>query len=40
MKHQDNDSLLLAQTITGTAASYATAHRDIWVGFGGIGFGF
>jgi hypothetical protein len=38
--HLINDTLLLAQTITGTAATYATAHRDIVVGFGGIGFGF
>jgi hypothetical protein len=32
--------LLLAQTFTGTATSYASAHRDVLVGFGGIGFGF
>jgi hypothetical protein len=38
--HLINDSLLLAQTITGTAASFASAHRDVLVGFGGIGFGF
>jgi hypothetical protein len=38
--HLINDSLVLAQTITGTAASYASAHRDILVGFGGIGIGF
>jgi hypothetical protein len=38
--HLINDSLLLAQTITGTAASYASAHRDVVVGFGGLGFGF
>jgi hypothetical protein len=35
-----NDSLLLAQTFTGTAATYLTAHRDVWVGFGGVGFAF
>jgi hypothetical protein len=35
-----NDSLLLAQTFTGTAATFATAHRDVWVGSGGIGFSF
>jgi hypothetical protein len=38
--HLINDSLLLAQTFTGTATSYASAHRDVLVGFGGIGFGF
>jgi hypothetical protein len=38
--HIINDSLLLAQTITGTAATFATAHRDIVVAFAGIGFGF
>jgi hypothetical protein len=38
--HIINDSLLLAQTVTGTATSFATAHRDIVVGFGGFGFGF
>jgi hypothetical protein len=38
--HLINDSLLLAQTFTGTATSFLTAHRDVVVGFGGIGFGF
>jgi hypothetical protein len=38
--HLINDTLLLAQTITGTGATYASAHRDILVGFGGIGIGF
>ncbi len=38
--HLINDSLLLAQTFTGTAATYLTAHRDVWVGFGGVGFAF
>ena len=38
--HLINDSLLLAQTITGTAPSYTGAHRDIVVAFGGVGFGF
>jgi hypothetical protein len=41
--HLINDSLLLAQTVaqgTGTAANYASAHRDVVVGFGGFGFGF
>jgi hypothetical protein len=38
--HLINDSLVLAQTITGTAATYVSAHRDIVVGFGGIGIGF
>lgn len=33
-----NDSLLLAQTATGTASSYEDAHRDVVVGFGKIGF--
>jgi hypothetical protein len=35
-----NDSLLLAQTFTGTASAYVNAHRDVWVGFGGLGFTF
>jgi hypothetical protein len=35
-----NDNLLLAQTIVGTAATFATAHEDVWVGFGGLGFSF
>jgi hypothetical protein len=35
-----NDSLLLAQTFTGTASSFATAHRDVVVGMVGFGFGF
>ena len=35
-----NDSLLLAQTLTGTASSFATAHRDVLVAFAGFGFGF
>jgi hypothetical protein len=38
--HIINNSLLLAQTITGTAPNYAGAHQDIFVGFGGIGMGF
>jgi hypothetical protein len=38
--HLINDSLLLAQTFTGTATSFATAHRDVVVGFAGFGFGF
>lgn len=38
--HLMNDSLLLAQTLTGTASSYATAKRDIVVGFAGLGFSF
>jgi hypothetical protein len=38
--HLINDSLLLAQTVTGTAATFASAHRDIVVAFGGVGFGF
>jgi hypothetical protein len=38
--HILNDSLLLAQTITGTANSFATAHKDIVVGFAGFGFTF
>jgi hypothetical protein len=32
--------LLLAQAFTGTANSYATAHREVWVGYGGLGFTF
>ena len=35
-----NDSLLLAQTFTGTASSFNAAHRDVLVGFAGFGFGF
>jgi hypothetical protein len=38
--HIINDSLLLAQTFTGTASSYANAHRDVWVGYAGLGFTF
>jgi hypothetical protein len=38
--HLINDSLLLAQTFTGTATSFATAQRDITVGFAGFGFTF
>jgi hypothetical protein len=36
--HLINDSLLLAQTATGTARSFAGAKRDIVVGFAGLGF--
>lgn len=35
-----NDSLLLAQTLTGTATSFAAAHRDVVVAYAGFGFGF
>jgi hypothetical protein len=35
-----NDNLRLAQTVVGTAPNFASSHRDVWVGFGGIGFGF
>jgi hypothetical protein len=35
-----NDSLRLAQTLTGTATSFADAHRDYVVGFAGFGFTF
>jgi hypothetical protein len=35
-----NDSLVLAQTFTGTATSYADAHKDYVVGFVGFGFTF
>ena len=38
--HLINDSLLLAQTFTGTAGSFQTAHRDVWVGYSGLGFSF
>jgi len=38
--HLINDSLLLAQTFTGTAGSFQTAHRDVWVGYSGLGFNF
>jgi hypothetical protein len=35
-----NDSLLLAQTMVGTAPTYLTAHRDIGLGFAGLSFNF
>jgi hypothetical protein len=38
--HLINDNLLRAQTLVGTANSFATAHRDIVVGFAGFGMGF
>ena len=38
--HLINDSLLLAQTFVGTAPTFATAHRDVWVGLTGLGFTF
>lgn len=38
--HLINDNLLLAQTLVGTAGTYATAHRDVVVGFAGFGFTF
>ncbi len=38
--HLINDSLLLAQTFVGTASSFSSAHRDVTVGFAGIGFTF
>jgi hypothetical protein len=38
--HIINDSLLLAQTFTGTASSFPTAHREVWVGYTGLGFTF
>jgi hypothetical protein len=38
--HIINDSLLLAQALVGTAPTFATAHRDVVVGFAGVGFGF
>lgn len=38
--HLINDSLLLAQTFTGTAGSFATAHRDVAVAFAGFGFSY
>jgi hypothetical protein len=38
--HIINDNLLLAQTNTGTASSFATAHKDITVGFAGVGTNF
>jgi len=38
--HLINDSLLLAQTFTGTASSFATAHRDVVVGMVGFGFSY
>jgi hypothetical protein len=38
--HIINDNLLLAQTLVGTAATFASAHEDVFVGFGGVGFSF
>ncbi len=38
--HIINDNLLLAQTVVGTATTFAAAHRDVWLGFGGLGFSF
>jgi hypothetical protein len=38
--HIINDNLLLAQTAVGTATTVATAHRDIGVGFVGLGMNF
>jgi hypothetical protein len=38
--HIINDSLLLAQVVDGVVGSYANAHRDVWVGYGGLGFTF
>jgi hypothetical protein len=41
--HILNDNLLLAQVSgvgTGTASSFATAHKDVTVGFAGVGFSF
>jgi hypothetical protein len=38
--HIINDNLLLAQTLVGTATTFATAHKDVVVGFGGFGFNF
>jgi len=38
--HLINDSLLLAQTATGTAPSFAAAKRGIVVGFAGLGFAY
>ena len=38
--HIINDSLLLAQVVDGVVGSYANAHRDVWVGYSGLGFTF
>jgi hypothetical protein len=38
--HLINDYLLQGQVNTGTATSFATAQRDIVVGFAGVGFNF
>jgi hypothetical protein len=38
--HIINDSLLLAQVVDGVVASYPNAHRDVTVGYGGLGFTF
>jgi hypothetical protein len=38
--HLVNDSLLAAQTLVGSAATFPTAKRDIVVGNAGVGFAF
>lgn len=38
--HIENDSLLAAQTVVGSATTFPTADRDIVLGFGGLGFTF
>jgi len=38
--HIINDNLLLAQTLVGTASTFGTAHKDVTVGFAGVGFSF
>jgi hypothetical protein len=35
-----NDSLLLAQTVVGTAPTFAAAHKEIWAWTAGLGFSF
>ena len=38
--HIINDNLLLAQTLVGTASTFGAAHKDVVVGFAGVGFSF
>jgi hypothetical protein len=38
--HIINDNLLYAQTQVGTASTFDAAHKDVVVGFGGVGFSF
>ena len=33
-------TLTFAQVVDGVVGSYANAHRDVWVGYSGLGFTF